>query len=42
MDIGIQGRKFRYSIKFGDIYGANQGTMYIKPPMIEVQIKGKY
>jgi hypothetical protein len=42
LDVGTQGRKFRYSIKFGDIYGANQGTMYLKPPMIETQVKGKY
>ncbi len=42
LDIGTQGRKFRYSIKFGDIPNATEGEMYIKPPSVEVQIKGKY
>jgi hypothetical protein len=40
LDIGLQGQKFRYSIEFGDISGASQGTMYLKPPMIEMQVRG--
>jgi hypothetical protein len=42
IDLGIQGKKFRYSIKVGDVPSANHGLLRIRPPMIDVQIKGKY
>jgi len=42
LDVGIQGKKFRYSIKVGDVPHASHGTLRIRPPMIDVQIKGKY
>ena len=41
LDVGALGRKFRYSIKFGDVPGANSGSMYLKPPQFDAQIKGK-
>jgi hypothetical protein len=42
LDVGVQGRKFRYSIKFGDITADEQEELYIKPPQFDAQIKGKY
>ena len=42
LDVGVSGRKFRYSIKFGDVPDADEGTMYIKPPQFLAQILGNY
>ncbi len=42
LDIGTQGKKFRYSIKIGDAPTANHGILRIKPPKILVQLKGIY
>jgi len=44
IDVGVQGKKFRYSIKVGDVPSANHGILRIRPPMIDVQVKvkGKY
>jgi len=41
LDVGVQGKKFRYSIKVGDVPTANHGLLRIRPPMIDVQVKGK-
>jgi len=42
LDVGVQGKKFRYSIKVGDVPSANHGILRIRPPMVDVQVKGKY
>ena len=42
IDVGVQGKKFRYSIKVGDVPSANHGTLRIRPPMIDVQVKERY
>ena len=42
LDVEAQGNKFRYCIKMGDISTNQQGTLYIKPPLVDAQIKGKY
>lgn len=42
LDLGTQGKKFRYSIKIGDVPSANHGTLRLRVPKISVQIKGSY
>lgn len=41
LDLGTQGKAFRYSVKIGDIPSANHGILRIRPPKIDVQLKGK-
>jgi hypothetical protein len=41
LDVGSNGKMFRYSIRMGDIPGANPGRMKIKPPYVMAQIKNE-
>jgi hypothetical protein len=41
LDVGANGKMFRYSIRVGDITGANPGRLKIRPPFLEAQIKGQ-
>jgi len=42
LDVGAMCKKFRYSIKFGDVSTNERGELYIRPPVFDAQIKGKY
>jgi len=41
IDVATQGQSFRYSIKIGDVPNANHGSLRIRPPMIDCQVRGK-
>jgi hypothetical protein len=41
LDVGANGKMFRYSIRMGDIPGANPGRLKIKPPYVMAQIKNE-
>ena len=41
IQVGTNGKAFRYAIRMGDMSGANPGTLRIKPPYLDVQIKTK-
>jgi hypothetical protein len=42
IDVSIQGKKFRYSLKIGNVATANHGILRIRVPRIDIQIKEKY
>jgi hypothetical protein len=41
LDVGVQAQAFRYCVLAGDQENAPHGSMIIRPPMIECQIRGK-
>jgi hypothetical protein len=41
IDVGANGKAFRYAIRCGDMGVANPGILRIKPPMIDIQVKTK-